>query len=80
MPELAEILPHESIDGDSRFAWSRDETVPIFPHPESIRVVVAGDPGRNQTKGYLNNHLQGPNIARPIVRPARWAELRARVS
>jgi len=80
MPELAEILPHESIDGDSRFAWSRDETVPIFPHPESIRVVVAGDPGRNQTKGYLNNHLQGPNIARPIVRPARWAELRSRVS
>ena len=46
--------------------------VPIFIDPASINIVVAGDPGRNQTRGYMNNHQQGWPVSRPVVLPKAW--------
>jgi hypothetical protein len=40
-------------------AAADDDEVPVFPWPEEIRVVVAGDSGRNQSRAYLVNHIQG---------------------
>lgn len=48
--------------------------VPVFPWPESIGFVVAGDPGRNQSRGYVNNQVQGPPVSKRIRLPARWAQ------
>jgi hypothetical protein len=38
--------------------------------PEWIDVVVAGNPGRNQSRAYLGNHGQGMPVSRRVERPA----------
>lgn len=43
-----------------------DDMLPIFPWRENIHVVVAGDPARNQSRGYLVNHDQGPPTSKPL--------------
>ena len=56
-----------------RFAESDDphRLVPLILDPASIRIVVAGDPGRNQNRIFNNNHEQGLPIHRSIeVNPA----------
>jgi hypothetical protein len=49
-----------------------DRLVPVFQRPEWIQIVVAGDWARNQSKGYVNNHLQGPPVSRRVELPADW--------
>ena len=51
--------------------------VPVFLRPEWIDIVVAGDPDRNQARGYVGNHEQGPPVSKPIVLPAAWERLLA---
>jgi hypothetical protein len=43
---------------------------------EWIGIVVAGDPGRNQSKCYVSNHVQGPPTSRRVVLPRLWKSLR----
>ena len=49
-----------------KYAASGDpeRPVPVFVKPEWIGIVVAGDPGRNQSKGYCNNHIQGGRVSK----------------
>ncbi len=64
------LLPkthHESDDPD--------RLVPVFQKPEWMSIVVAGDAGRNQSRGYVCNHVQGVPTSRKIVLPANWNEL-----
>jgi len=49
-----------------------DRLVPVFQKPEWIGIVVAGDWGRNQSKGYVNNHVQGPPVSRRVALPREW--------
>ena len=51
------------------YAVSADpgRAVPVFVQPDKIGVLVAGDPGRNQSKGYVNNHIQGARVSKPIA-------------
>ncbi|MBI2863506.1 MAG: hypothetical protein HYX94_02970, partial [Chloroflexi bacterium] len=49
--------------------------VPVFFRAETIGIVVAGDSGRNQCKGYTENHKQGPPISKQVKLPARWEQL-----
>lgn len=42
--------------------------VPVLLRPDWLNIVVAGDPGRNQSKFYINNHEHGPAIARLVRR------------
>ena len=46
--------------------------VPVFVRPEWIGIVVAGDPGRNQSKGYVQNHKHGRPVSRRVQLPADW--------
>ena len=46
--------------------------------PEMIGIIVAGDPGRNQSRAYLCNHIQGAPVSKPVCLPRRWQELRQR--
>jgi hypothetical protein len=53
---------------DPRYAESDDPTrlVPLLLREEWTNIVVAGDPGRNQSRIYINNHEQGPPISKRV--------------
>jgi hypothetical protein len=46
--------------------------VPVFLRPEWIEIVISGDPGRNRSRGYVQNHEQGAPVSRRIKLPAHW--------
>ncbi|MBI2906650.1 MAG: hypothetical protein HYX92_03220 [Chloroflexi bacterium] len=54
-----------------------DRLVPVFLRPEWIGIVVSGDPGRNQSRGYVQNQKQGPPISKKIELPGKWKRLLA---
>ena len=47
-------------------AQATDGTVPVMIRAESLGIVVAGDPARNQSRFYMNNHKQGVPVSRAI--------------
>lgn len=49
-----------------------ERPVRVFINPEDIGIVVAGDPGRNQSRGYMANHEQGPRVSQRIALPRDW--------
>ena len=53
-----------------------DRLVPVFVAPEGIGIVLSGDPGRNQSKGYVQNQSHGYPTAKKIELPANWDGLR----
>jgi hypothetical protein len=58
---------HESSDPD--------RMIPVFIKPEWIGVVVSGDPGRNRSRGYIQNHEQGAPVSRKIELPDNWKQM-----
>ncbi|MFC2001018.1 hypothetical protein ACFLUZ_00750 [Chloroflexota bacterium] len=52
-----------------------DRMVPVFMRPDWIGIVVSGDPGRNQSRGYVQNHGQGIPVSKRIELPANWEQL-----
>lgn len=40
--------------------------LPALIRPEQIGIVVSGDPDRNQSKGFVQNHLQGPPVSKVV--------------
>ncbi len=58
----AGVLPAE-------YATSADpeRRVPVFVQPDRIGILVAGDPGRNQSRGYVNNHIQGGRVSKKVA-------------
>lgn len=40
-----------------------------------VEILVAGDPGRNQSRAYMSNHIQGPPTSHRITLPKRWDAL-----
>jgi len=65
----AGILPPHYADSDDPEAPLR-----LIVKPEHICIVVAGDPGRNQTRGYMANHNQGSLTSKPITLPGDWEQ------
>ncbi len=49
--------------------------VPVFLKPEWIEILVSGDDGRNRSRGYIQNHEQGPPVSRKIKLPDNWNDL-----
>jgi hypothetical protein len=47
-------------------AEATDGTLPVLIRAESLGIVVAGDPGRNQSRFYMNNHKQGVPVSRAV--------------
>jgi hypothetical protein len=54
--------PPDFAKGDDPF-----RLVPATLGPEWTNIVVAGDPGRNQSKVYVNNHGQGVPVSRKVA-------------
>ena len=46
----------------------------VIIHPSMVEIIIAGDPGRNQSRAYMGNHIQGPPTSRKISLPASWPE------
>jgi len=46
----------------------------VIIKPEMIGILVAGDPGRNQSRAYMGNHIQGPPSSRRVELPRDWAK------
>ncbi|MPZ44758.1 MAG: hypothetical protein GEV05_15415 [Betaproteobacteria bacterium] len=46
--------------------------VPMIIDPDTIGILVAGDPDRNQSRCYMSNHLQGAPVSRRVALPAGW--------
>jgi len=49
--------------------------VNVIIKPEMVEILVAGDPGRNQSRAYMSNHIQGPTTSRRVTLPKRWDAL-----
>lgn len=62
------ILPREYHESDDP-----NRLVRVFFSAESINLVVAGDPGRNQSRAYVQNHKQGVPTSKKISLPRNWA-------
>ncbi len=64
------ILPPE-------YAASSDpqRLVNVIIKPEMVEILVAGDPGRNQSRAYMSNHIQGATTSRRVELPRRWQSL-----
>jgi hypothetical protein len=60
-----------------QYAASSDpqRLVNVIIKPEMVEILVAGDPGRNQSRAYMSNHLQGPTTSRRVELPRRWDQL-----
>lgn len=64
-----DLIPKQYCESDDP-----DRLVPVFLKPEWIGIVVGGDEGRNRSRGYVQNHEQGPPISRRIQLPANWKQ------
>lgn len=73
--DFVKLAEEEVISRDYVRSSDPDRPVPVFLRPDWIGIVVAGDPGRNQSKGYVQNHEQGPPVSRSVVLPTRWDRL-----
>ena len=54
-----------------------DREVPVMIKPEWLGIVISGDPGRNQSKAYINNHIHGQRVSSRVQLPKAWDELRS---
>lgn len=55
---------------DERYAGSDpDRLVPLVARAEDIAIVLAGNEGRNQSRGFVQNHVQGVPVSRRIEEP-----------
>lgn len=50
-----------------------DRMLRVIADPSEIRIIVAGDPGRNQNRFYTNNHAQGLPLYRKVETNAALA-------
>lgn len=49
-----------------------ERLVNVIIDPKMVEIIVAGDPGRNQSRAYMSNHVQGPPTSRAVKLPADW--------
>ena len=61
----------------AEYVQSKDpeRLVPVLMRADWINIVIAGDPGRNQSRAYINNHEQGAPVSRRVVLPKAWKVL-----
>ncbi|MGE5525869.1 MAG: hypothetical protein ACM3SS_19300 [Rhodospirillaceae bacterium] len=77
--DFAKLVEEGYISRDYVASIEPDRPVRIFVNPKDIGIVVAGDPGRNQSRGYMANHEQGARTTQRIELPKDWKALLADV-
>jgi hypothetical protein len=64
------MIPKEYYESDDP-----NRLVRVFVKQEWTNIVVAGDPGRNQSRGYVQHHRQGVPVSKKVDLPANWSRL-----
>jgi hypothetical protein len=65
--ELTKMIERGEAPPDFSLSDDPDRLVPTMMSPDELTIVVAGDPGRNQSRFYINNHEQGPPVSRRVA-------------
>jgi hypothetical protein len=73
--DLRKMVEEKQIPKEYFESTDPERMVPVFLKSEWIGVVVSGDQGRNRSRGYVQNHEQGPPVSRRIELPADWKQL-----
>lgn len=71
---LEDVVKRGVMPGRYLESTDPDRMVQVLLKEEWTNIVVAGDPGRNQSRIYINNHEQGPPVAKRIALPENWRE------
>jgi hypothetical protein len=74
---LAERVKEGLIPPDYALSEDPERLVRMIPKAEWIGIVIAGNPGRNQSRAFVNNHSQGASVTRAVELPGAWQALRA---
>ena len=72
---LKDLAERGQISQDYHESDDPNRLVRVFVKPEWIALVVAGDPGRNQSRGYVQNQRQGIPVSKRINLPGNWRAL-----
>ena len=65
--DLQELVDEGRLSAEAIQSDDPDRKIPIMLSEDWIGVLVAGNPGRNQSRGYGTNHAQGLPISRRVV-------------
>lgn len=74
--DLPALVEKGRLPRDYAASTDPDRLVPVFLKPEWTGIVVAGDPWRNQVRGFVSNHSQGIRTSKRVELPQRWRDLR----
>ena len=74
--DFQQLVSDGYISADYSASNDPQRQVRIFANPQDIGIVVAGDPGRNQSRGYMANHEQGARTSHRIELPPDWSAMR----
>jgi hypothetical protein len=77
---LERLVEQGAVDASAIASDDPDRLLPLLLRPESTSIVVAGDPDRNQSRIFWNNHEHGPATSRRVTAPATWPPARNRVA
>jgi hypothetical protein len=72
--DLRKMVEEKQIPQKYHESDDPERMVPVFLKPEWIEVVVSGDPGRSRSRGYVQNHEQGPPVSKRIELPSNWKQ------
>jgi hypothetical protein len=74
--DLAQLVAERVLPPEYAASPDPGRLVDIVIRAEEIRILVAGDAGRNQSRAYQSNHIQGPPTSKRVQLPRAWEELR----
>ena len=69
---LEKLVAEGTLPKDYHESDDPERLVRVFIHEAMTGILIAGDPGRNQSRGYMGNHDQGPPTSRKVVLPKNW--------
>lgn len=52
-----------------------DRLIPVFINNKTLQIIVAGDPARAQSKGFMQSGYIAPPVSRKVVLPERYTEM-----
>ena len=69
---MSELVKDGIADPGLALSEDPDRPLPVLRRPEWTNIVLGGDPNRNQSRIYINNHSHGVPTTRRVVLPAGW--------
>jgi hypothetical protein len=65
--DLHDLVRQGVLPDDYAQSHDPERTVRVLLHEDSLGIVIAGNPGRNQSRAYIGNHAQGLPVSRRVV-------------